>query len=703
MVREPVLLLLLLLLLPPLLAAAAAAKQRHRAKDKQAFAMMCQHFSAVLPPLQPPATGGSRGSHTHTPAFVVNVGLFGNGEVSLERFLNKVMAKYYAPADTPAGATAGAEGIQQRACSGPLSAGAAPDAPATSVGDLVQRTVHNGGSVEAALRRRGCAAVSYLGSVHGCSKDAGGLPCAGRGLRLRLRQVTHFASLERALPGARFVMLQRSNQARWAQNVSAGFRGQGLKSIQEADIVGLPKGEPESASGLEAWAARHAALVTRYFRCGKSGRAAFLAFDPDNGDPRDLARFLGLPDGAAALWAHVEQPAFGLITPPDYASVLSSRRPVHILPKSASKLQCDVPCYSSASKRRHQTTDLSTGHQVVSTMEAPAVRKAHPRHITSSTSLASDVPVPYFQWTQYFLSVGAPVNATALPNALFIANNCNSTSGREAVVMEMRRAGMGVDGISGCLNNKQVPAADRLGLGHKLRWMSNYMFYLAFENTVQDDYITEKLWYTYMAGAIPVYLGARNIADHAPPHSYIAVADFGSTADLVAHLQGVAANATLRATYHAWRRDPTEVVGTQYNVLWKPHHCRLCTFASHHPLSATLLAQVQAEQRHTQRKKQRSQNLHKPSRTDAASLSRQQAKPDAAQGSQAAIWKDLQKHQMRRKRKRKLLDPGSNRAHDSVGGVDSQPAGNSTGGSKHPVRLQRRPERGGGAVKGPFH
>jgi len=39
-----------------------------------------------------------------------------------------------------------------------------------------------------------------------------------------------------------------------------------------------------------------------------------------------------------------------------------------------------------------------------------------------------------------------------------------------------------------------------------------YMFYAAFENTVQEDYVTEKVYNALGGYAIPVYIGAPNVA-----------------------------------------------------------------------------------------------------------------------------------------------------------------------------------------------
>ena len=68
-------------------------------------------------------------------------------------------------------------------------------------------------------------------------------------------------------------------------------------------------------------------------------------------------------------------------------------------------------------------------------------------------------------------------------------------------------------------------------------WMSNnsiscllpYKFYLAFENSDCEDYITEKFWRTLNKTlSIPIVMGKGNYKALAPPNSYIHVDDFTS-------------------------------------------------------------------------------------------------------------------------------------------------------------------------------
>ena len=93
--------------------------------------------------------------------------------------------------------------------------------------------------------------------------------------------------------------------------------------------------------------------------------------------------------------------------------------------------------------------------------------------------------------------------------------------------------------------------------------MKEYTFYLAFENSLCEDYITEKLWKVLEddeSYTIPVVLGGLSIDEYrkvAPPNSFIHVKNFTSIKALADHLKFVAGSAKAFNYYMQWRNEYT--------------------------------------------------------------------------------------------------------------------------------------------------
>lgn len=62
----------------------------------------------------------------------------------------------------------------------------------------------------------------------------------------------------------------------------------------------------------------------------------------------------------------------------------------------------------------------------------------------------------------------------------------------------------------------------------KYEVLSQYAFALCFENMAMESYITEKIFDCLYAGTIPIYLGAKDIADLIPEGVYIDFRKFSS-------------------------------------------------------------------------------------------------------------------------------------------------------------------------------
>ena len=74
----------------------------------------------------------------------------------------------------------------------------------------------------------------------------------------------------------------------------------------------------------------------------------------------------------------------------------------------------------------------------------------------------------------------------------------------------------------------------------KLATLAKYKFCIAFENVEgHSGYITEKIFDAMVAGCVPVYRGAPDIAEAVPRDCFIAGSDFSSTGELYSFLKGM--------------------------------------------------------------------------------------------------------------------------------------------------------------------
>lgn len=159
--------------------------------------------------------------------------------------------------------------------------------------------------------------------------------------------------------------------------------------------------------------------------------------------------------------------------------------------------------------------------------------------------------------------------------AVYITSSAVDRSGRTDYVRELMRH-LPVDSFGQSLNNRSF-AGDR-GRGTKLDTIARYRFTLAFENSIAPDYVTEKFYDPLLVGSVPVYLGAPNVAEHAPgAGSYIDVSEFGGPAALAQHLLRVAADEDGYASYLAWRSQPLDPrFVARAEAQREPPLCRLC-------------------------------------------------------------------------------------------------------------------------------
>jgi len=182
--------------------------------------------------------------------------------------------------------------------------------------------------------------------------------------------------------------------------------------------------------------------------------------------------------------------------------------------------------------------------------------------------LDSDVPLLY---TYPFFNFSIP----ALPlekkgkdgraMAVAVISNCGTENNRLKVLNELMEY-IKVDSYGTCYHNKDMSQVDKDELskekipeGHSVRdfekeyIIRKYKFTIAFENSSERDYVTEKFFQPLEVGSVPVYFGAPNIADFAPKNSYINVNDFKSIKELADYLKYLDEHDEAYEKYLEWK------------------------------------------------------------------------------------------------------------------------------------------------------
>jgi hypothetical protein len=66
--------------------------------------------------------------------------------------------------------------------------------------------------------------------------------------------------------------------------------------------------------------------------------------------------------------------------------------------------------------------------------------------------------------------------------------------------------------------------------------LKDYRFCIAYENSIEPDYVSEKLFDSFFAGCVPIYLGAPNVLDSIPAETFIDKRKFASYDELYRYL-----------------------------------------------------------------------------------------------------------------------------------------------------------------------
>lgn len=124
----------------------------------------------------------------------------------------------------------------------------------------------------------------------------------------------------------------------------------------------------------------------------------------------------------------------------------------------------------------------------------------------------------------------------------------------------------------------------------KLDAIVPYRYHLVLENSISDDYWTEKLSDTYLGWAFPLYVGCENLASYVPDQSFLPLA--GLTTEAVIQRIGQQLASGLTANQQAGLLEARDAILNRYNPFawfarWAERYCepgaerRLVSIRSH--------------------------------------------------------------------------------------------------------------------------
>lgn len=207
---------------------------------------------------------------------------------------------------------------------------------------------------------------------------------------------------------------------------------------------------------------------------------------------------------------------------------------------------------------------------------------------TMTYDLDSVLPVitihPHYASREYFAAPSVPFEQKLDAAVMFTSNCKNAGAENRLKYYEELMKHMTVHSYGKCLHNKDEPPRGKLSLNeNKRKVLSQYKWYLAFENNIIKDYVSEKVFDGILAGTVPVYYGATTVDKLLPsPGSVVKVSDFKSPRELAVFLNEVGKDKGRYEQYLRWKTESSQdqvdafqrvidMTGYKYTSL-----CRIC-------------------------------------------------------------------------------------------------------------------------------
>lgn len=138
-------------------------------------------------------------------------------------------------------------------------------------------------------------------------------------------------------------------------------------------------------------------------------------------------------------------------------------------------------------------------------------------------------------------------------NCWILGTDTKLYAGRRAFINALRNAGLDFDTYGYC--GQQCGDYENCA-----SYLKNYKFVLAFENSLCDDYLSEKPFANGLGiGSVPIVASLANITDPyvLPPGSFINALNFSNPYALIRYMRKVGSNPKLYNKFFEWRNEWT--------------------------------------------------------------------------------------------------------------------------------------------------
>lgn len=158
--------------------------------------------------------------------------------------------------------------------------------------------------------------------------------------------------------------------------------------------------------------------------------------------------------------------------------------------------------------------------------------------------------------------------------AAWVVSNCKTQSKRRDFVKQLIRHGVPVD-IYGRCSQRKI-RENFTDIVKKIN--NNYKFYLSFENSFCQDYVTEKFFKYYNLDVVLVVRGGLHYSQHFDESTFINANDYATAKDLARFLLKVKSSERLYTEYLR-RKDKYESLS--WEASRHETNCRLCERLNH--------------------------------------------------------------------------------------------------------------------------